>query len=481
MFVFTSFLMISCGPVAHADVVDRLANAALKTWNVPGLTLAIVHGDNSLVRAYGLREHGKNDVMTVEDVFPLASCTKAFTAALIAQLVDQGTMKWDEPARTHYPAFRLSDPNANALVSLRDLLTHRTGVGGHDLLWYRAPWSNAEILKRIEHLQLTKPFRGAYQYSTLMYMAAGEAAARAAGKPWHEAIQDRLIAPLGMKSVTYTTHDPAFVKASKAIGHRCSSAGTIQVMPRYETKEPNPAGSINLAISDMIPWMRLHLHGNPRLISAENLAVLHTPQMLIPMTPEVKRWNPHSVQLSYGMGWIVADYRGHRLLMHGGMIDGFRTQVLLIPEKKLGIALFNNLHETKMNAALGNSLIDHFLDLPAQDWNAIFQKVAAVDKAERENKWTELLTERKTLRQLELPLEKFTGTYTHPAYGTAKIAVKDNALIWSWSSFETVLEYWGELAFRCRDGDLENELVDFRTTAAGVEAMRFQGMIFRKD
>ena len=170
---------------AAEPAIDRLANAALQSWNVPGVAIVIVKDGKPLhIQAYGIRELGKPDLLSTEDVFPLASCTKAFTAALAVRL---GIA--DDPVRKHLPDYHLSDPNADALVTMRDLLTHRTGVNGHDLLWYQAPWNRAESLRKLSKLPLTQPFRGAFQYSTLQYMAVGQAAANAGRMPWEQLIR----------------------------------------------------------------------------------------------------------------------------------------------------------------------------------------------------------------------------------------------------------------------------------------------------
>jgi CubicO group peptidase (beta-lactamase class C family) len=213
-----TLILLASIPLRANDAVDRLALDALKAWQVPGVAIAIVHDDTTIVAAHGERTAGAP--LETSDLFPLASCTKAFTTALIEQLAREGRMAFDDPVRRHLPEFHLADPKADALVTIRDLLAHRTGVNGHDLLWYRAPWKNAETLTRIDKLPLNDTFRGSYQYSTLMYMAAGQAAANAGGKPWEQLLREKLIEPLGMTSVRYTTRDPEFAKAAKAEGHR---------------------------------------------------------------------------------------------------------------------------------------------------------------------------------------------------------------------------------------------------------------------
>ena len=179
--------------------IDPIVVNALRVWSAPGVAIAIVKdGQPVLVKGYGLKQHDGKESVTPNTVFPLGSCTKAFTSALIAELVDADKMTWDDPVRKHFPAFKLGDPNADALVTLRDLLTHRTGVASHDFLWYRASWNLDETIRRTSLLPVSSPFRGSYQYSTLMYLVAGQAAAKQMGQPWQELVRERITKPLGM-------------------------------------------------------------------------------------------------------------------------------------------------------------------------------------------------------------------------------------------------------------------------------------------
>ncbi len=468
------------------DTINRLAADALKAWQAPAVAVCVVQtGQPTLLQAWGVRELGSPVAATVDDVFPIASCSKAFTTALMAQLVDEGKLGWDDPVRKHLPGFHLSEPHADALVNLRDLLTHRTGVNGHDMLWYHSRRTNEDLIKSLAKLPLSEPFRAKYQYSTLMYIAAGQAAANAAGQPWHAALQEKLILPLGMKSVTYTTTDPAFQATAKLTGHRRTKTGSVEVMPRYEITAPNPAGSINLSLRDLEPWLRLHLQRGEcrgkQLVSARNLGVTHTPQMVIPFPEALQRAQPDTVQLSYGMGWIVGDYRGVKTLAHGGMIDGFRTIIYLVPDRGLAFAIVCNLHETKLNLALANQLLDHYLGLPPKDWNAILLKVVADEQATADAGWKKFLAANAHTAQLALPLADYAGTYTNPAYGTAKITVKDEALHLEWSSFQSPLVYWGDDGFHATTGFLERSIVEFKTVDSKVQALRFQSMIFARD
>jgi CubicO group peptidase (beta-lactamase class C family) len=470
-------------PARESAAIDAIVAKAMKDWGVPGAAVVVAHADRVLtLSGYGVKQLGKPDPVTPDTVFPLASCSKAFTTTLMAMLADDGTIRWDDPVRKHLPNFRLSDPHADALVTMRDIASHRTGVGQHDLLWYRAPWDLDEVIRRSARLPVDRPFRGAFQYSSIMVAAAGRAVANRAGRPWEDLVRDRITGPLGMTGVTFTTADPAFKKADLPTGYRKTKAGDLEPLPRYETAEPNPAGSINCTARDMVPWLKFHLaggvHAGKRLVSAANLAETKTPHVPLKMDASLKRLNPDTVQMTYGMGWLIYDYRGKKVFAHGGKIDGYRTQVTLLPDERIGIALFHNVHDINMNQALGNAITDHLLGLPAKDWNAIFLDAARAEGAERRSAAEERAKARRPGVKTSAALSAYAAAYEQAAYGTARVTAEAGRLILAWSSFHCPLEHWEGDVFRVADGFFADQLVEFRVEHGKPNALRFVGQVF---
>lgn len=473
----TVTLAVFTPPARAADpdpaAVDRVVAEALKAWGVPGAALVVVRGDKTLVlKGYGRKALAAPDAVTPDTLFPLASCSKAFTSAVLATLADEGKLNWDDPVRNHLPSFRLSDPNADALVTLRDLLSHRTGVGGHDLLWYRSPWGVDEVLKKVELLPLSYPFRGGFEYSSLMYMAAGRAASRITGRPWEKLVRERLCDPLGMGCYFTTKDIPPL--ADRAAGHRRTKNG-VEPMPPFEMPEPNPAGSVHATARDLAAWLKFHLAAK-----SKNLAETHSPQAIIRLEGMAKRMNPDTVQLSYGLGWVVCDHRGKRVVLHGGQIDGFRVQLAFLPDEKLGIALLNNLHETRMNQAVANALIDLYCDLPPRDWNAFFLNVVADDEAAKRAEVAARDKARRTDTKPSLPLGGYAGEYENPIWGTAKVTAKDGRLVLEWSTFRNPLEHYQLDEFRVAEGHFADRLAEFAGAAGKVTAVRFHGEVFKR-
>lgn len=486
-----AFFLTAVPPLAPAadpnpTAVDAVVTDALKAWQVPGAAVVVVRGDQTVVlKGYGRKHAARPDPVTPDTLFPLASCTKAFTSTLLAILVDEDKLGWDDAPGELLPGFKLSDPHADAMVTLRDLLSHRTGVGGNDLLWYHAPWGVDEVLKRIDRLPLSYPFRGGFEYSSLMYMAAGRAAARRTGQPWEKLVKDRITDPLGMAGVAFTTKDisPA---ADRATGHRKAKGGTVEVIPAYEMPEPNPSGSVHATARDLAAWMKFHLAGGTvngrRLVSERSLNETKMPQTIIRLEGNARAMNPDTTQLSYGMGWVVCDHRGKRVIAHGGMIDGFRAQITMLPEERLGIAVLNNLHETRMNQAATNTLIDLYCGLPARDWNAFFLKLVADTATANRAAIDARNKARNPNTRPSFPAESYTGEYDDPAYGKAKVVVKDGKLVLEWSSFKCPLEHFQDDAFRITEGYLEDKLVEFAgAPRRGVTALRFIGVVFRRN
>ncbi len=479
-----AILLSAVAPAAEPSAVENAVTAARLAWDVPGIAVAVVrNGQPPLLIAQGTKRIGKDEPVTPDTVFPLASCTKAFTAALVASLVDQGKMGWDDPVRKHLPAFALSDPAADKLVTIRDLFTHRTGLGGHDLLWYRAPWGPEEVVKRVAKLPLTGPFRGEFQYSSLPVTAAGLAAAKATGFDWDELMRRRICKPLGMKTVAFTTADAAKFP-DRAAGHRVGEKG-VEPMAEYVLREPDPAGSMSCSVRDLVPWMQLHLGdgriGALRLIHPEDLTETRQPATTIRRTASVKATHPTATQVSYAMGWVVYDHRGKLVVAHGGVIDGFRALVMLAPDDGVGIAVLANVHETRLNMALGHTLLELLLDLPKGDWNAHYQKLTKAEADAKAQAKQARDRDRNPNVPPSLSAKELAGTYEHPAYGVGKLVATAGKLTWEWSSFAVPLEHWQGDLYRGTSGYFADDLFAVRVANGKPVGFLQRGIEFARQ
>jgi CubicO group peptidase (beta-lactamase class C family) len=465
------------GPTA----IDALVRAALKEWDVPGVAVVIVSPDRVLyLRGHGLSELGRHDPVTPDTLFPLASCSKAFTSALLAMLADEGKAAWDDPVRRHLPDFHLSDPLADAGVTLRDLLCHRTGVASHDYLWYRSPLKPEELIHRAGRLPLERPFRTAFQYQSVLYAAAAFAAGRAGGDSWEHLIERRLFEPLGMARARCTTPPDG----ERATPHRVNRRGELVPIPWYVQAEPNPAGSIHATARDLAGWLQFQLgegaYQGRLLATAASLRETHVPQIPMRMEGPAAAANPETVQLSYGLGWVVQDYRGRSMVSHGGAIDGFRAHVTLLPRDGFAFAVLCNRHNTRMTLALNNALTDQLLGLAKHDWNGFFRELARGDEERARQQAAARAAGRRPDEPPSRPLDEYAGEYEHPAYGRATMVVEGGKLVWSWSSFREGLGHYRGDTFEVTDERLNDPLITFRVDKEGVRGLEFQNVEFKR-
>jgi CubicO group peptidase (beta-lactamase class C family) len=439
----TSF--VSAAPVETKDI-DVIVQDALKAWQTPGVAVAVVKdGEVVYLKGHGVRKLGKKVPVTPDTLFPIASCTKGFTVAAMGLLIDEHKMDWDDRVRKHVPSFHLSDPLADGDVRLRDLVCHRTGLRGHDFLWYRAPWDQEEAIRKIGLVKLDKPFRTALQYQSIMFMVAGRAVESASKSKWSDFVKSRLLDPLEMTGTCFTTAETEKAK-DIASPHGRDEKGEVVVVSRYAEEIPNAASSIHSTARDLAQWVKFQLSDGTwkgkRLLSAKNLEEMHTPQIALRMEGSVKAANPATHLMSYGMAWLIQDYKGHKVISHAGAIDGFRTQLVLVPDAKLGIVLLNNLQDTRMNLALGNSLIDQLLGLPKQDWNAYLLEQVKKEQSAAIERQKEREKKRQPDAKPSRDLTAFAGEYKEPAYGVCRVVLEDGKLVWRWSTFTCPLEHF---------------------------------------
>lgn len=471
-------------PALDPKQVNALIERAREAWQVPGAVVVIVSGDKAIyLKGFGRCAADRADPITPDTIFPLASCSKAFTTTLMAMLADDGKLAWDDPVRKHLKDFHLSDPLADADVRLRDLVSHRTGVASHDSLWYRAKWDQKEMVRRVGLLPLAKPFRTAMQYQSIMFVAAGQAAAHAGQRPWQDLVRSRIFDPLEMQDAS--TESPDIKKKRRcALPHRKNKDGQIEVIAPYDLSEPNPAGTIHASARDLIPWIQLHLnggtHGDKRLVSAANLRATHSPQTIIPVEGTNADQHPFTLQMAYAMAWVNQDYRGELLVSHAGLIDGFRAHIALLPRRKLGLAILCNLDQTRMNLALSNSIVDLLLHAPAYDWNDHYGKIIAQDEFAARLQAAELERSRQRGTKPSLPLADYAGTYREPAYGEAVIRAENGELTLEWSRFRCKLEHFHFDSFRALDRHLGQWPVQFTIANGKVSEMTALGQRFKR-
>jgi CubicO group peptidase (beta-lactamase class C family) len=428
--------VLNAAPVALAQDLGRLDAffaEAQEAWPVPGLAVAIVKdGETVLARGYGVRELGAPGVVDEHTLFAIASNTKAFTAAALAILVEEGRLSWDDPVTDHLPYFRLYDPYVSQEMRIRDLLSHRSGLGtfSGDLLWYGTGYTAEEVVRRARHLPPAGPFRASYGYSNLMFIAAGEVISAVSGKPWQDFVEERILRPLEMnRTVTSVSDLPAM--ANVATPHKNRTDG-VYPLAWYNWDAMAAAGGIISSVSDMAEWMKLRLnHGELdglNLFSEESsweMWTIHTP---MGMSPGARRSQPTTHFRGYGLGWSLNDYEGRLVASHGGGYDGMFSRVVLVPEEGLGIVVLTN-SMTSVSTAIANTILDAYLGAPERDWSGPMAEGWRVARERFEDRQNRFLETRTPEALPSLPLEAYTGTFGGPMYGDATIELEDGGMV----------------------------------------------------
>ncbi|HUP59966.1 MAG TPA: serine hydrolase [Thermoanaerobaculia bacterium] len=466
--------------------VDRAMLGTMKAWQIPGAAIAIVRNDRVVyVAAYGVKDLATNEPVTPDTLFQIGSTSKAFTSAGLAMLVDDRKLAWDDPVRKHVEYFRLADRCADELVSVRDLLSHRTGLPRRDELWDNTPLTREEVVRSIGGVALAKPFRGGYQYQNIMFIAAGEVIEQASGTTWDDFTRARLFHPLRMTRTLISDAD--WNANDHATGYRYDwKKDRISPQRPIETANVGAAGAIKSTARDVANWIRFQLADGVfegvRLVSAESLGETKSPHTPIRLENSTRDSHPESNVMSYALGWYVQDYRGELLVSHSGALNGFRTHVDLLPRRATGFVLMANLGRGTALIALRNTLADMLSSKPSRDWNAYYLMVERKVNEKEAKEKEERLATRKANTQPSRPLAAYAGTYESAPYGKATVTLVHDALVLQWNRLTIPLAHFHYDVFTAEsEGDGVDEQVAFDLSPEGeVTTMTFFGEAFRK-
>ena len=434
--------------------LDAYVTRALATWKVPGVGIAIVRNDSIIyARGYGVREVGKPAPVTAQTIFAIGSSSKAFTAAAVAMLVDEKKVSLDAPAAAYLPNFQLFDPYATRELTVRDLLSHRSGLARGELSWYGSEFDRDEIVRRVRFLQPSWSFRSQFGYQNIMYIAAGQVVAHVGKTTWDDFTRDRIFTPLGMRSSSTSIR---MLPAQGDIATPHATVGdTVRPIPWRAIDNAGPAGSINSNAIDMSQWLRLQLgigmYGGKRLISSRLVDEMHTPQTVIRLDSAAKAMNPETHLQAYGLGWFVQDYRGRLVVQHGGNVDGFTALVGMLPERELGVVILTNMNGTPMPTALMNWIFDRQLGAPPRDWSADLHQRSERQQVRAREALKRLDSARVPNTKPSLPLSGYVGTYADSLHGELIITEKDGKLALTFGpTWRGALDHWHFDTFRTR-------------------------------
>ena len=462
--------------------VAAIVDAFLSAFPLPGVGIALIRpGLPDLAAGYGVLELGRPSAVNAHSRFAIASNSKAFTAAALALLVEDGKLGWDDPVVRHLPEFRMYDPAVTQMMTVRDLLVHRSGLGlgEGDLMLFGTTHTLDDILHGLAYLKPYRGFRSGYAYDNILYLVAGMLTERISGRKWEEFVTERLLRPLGMfeSGASYGGVSGGNIAARHArMGPPVRGMGALKVIPAGRDDVIGSAGGIVTSPRDVLAWLHVQLaHGalpdGRRLWIEQQQTEMWTPQIITNSGPGSTPNDPAKpVLAAYALGWSVQDYRGHRLLSHGGLLDGQSTAHAMLPDLGYAVAVYTNQEERLVTAGLRNALLDFCIGSTKADWVAVTRGLIAEQEAE-------------AVRTMgggspsapaggpSLALAAYAGRYRDPWFGEANITVADGRLrlnLMKAPAARTILDVWGQDAFRTRFANGWEDAVLTFTTGAGA-------------
>jgi len=428
------FVQITFAQNTNYEPLDNKLEKALNDWNVPGMSVSIIKDDNIVYsKGFGVLEKGKKDKVTPQSVFAIASISKAFTSASLAKLVDEGKISWGDKVIDHLPYFRLYDPYVTANFTIEDLLCHRSGLGtfSGDLLWYGTTHSREEVVKRARFLKPEFEFRDGYGYQNIMYIAAGLVIEKVSGMLWEDYVSRHFLKPLAMNRTFTSTNQLKGVK-NVAQCHSGPPEANIPI-PYINWDNMAPAGSLLSSTEDLCNWIKLQLNrgvlGKDTIFSpqrSQEMWSVHNPQAVSTFAESIF---PGYTFRGYGLGWDIFNYRGYKIINHGGGYDGMISKLVLVPELNLGFAILTN-NNSALSHVMMYTILDQLLSANGsdKDWSEFYlPRVKGGDEAEK-GRIAELFASVANPPNHSLPLKDYAGTYGGEMYGNMTVRFENDTL-----------------------------------------------------
>ncbi len=465
---------------APADLDSYVADS-MKTFDVPGMAVAIVRDGKVVVaKGYGVRKLGDPTPVDEFTMFAIGSNTKAFTTAALATLVDAGKLSWDDPVYQRLPGFVMYDPYVSHEMTIRDLLTHRSGMGlgeGDLLFWPQSTYTRNDIIYKLRFMKPKSSFRSHYAYDNLLYMTAGQIIPAVTGISWDDYIRQRIFTPLGMKHSTVT--NTSFKPGDDYAYPHSRVDDKLQVIPFEALDNVGPAGSIHTCAADMAKWVQLQLNRGKfadregQLFSPQRSKEMWSPQTILPINdPPAALAGLKANFADYALGWGLRDYRGRKLVGHTGGVGGFVSRVMLVPEENLGVVVLTNAEEDGAFDSILYHVLDSYFHLPPTDWVAAFKTVEDKEEKDAAEAMRKAEASRDTQSKPSLPLEKYAGIYNDAWYGPITIRYENGGLVITFDQTPTMigdLEHWQYDTFKAhwRVHTIEDAFITFSLKSDG--------------
>lgn len=474
---------ISPGENHRLTGIDVSLLEVLDTWMAPGCAVAVVEKDSIVyAKGFGYRDYENKLPVTPHTLFAIGSCTKSFTTSLLGILQAEGKIDFNERAQTYLPALTFFNQQMNHLITIKDMMIHRTGLPRHDYSWYLFPSDSRDSL--LQRIAFQKPFTGVrekWYYNNFMYMTLGCIAEDITGKTWEENVEERLFQPLAMNRSNLSV-EGMIDNEDAAFGYLLQQDSVIKKMDYYRIKGMSPAGSINSSVTEMGNWLKVWINGgkynDKQVLPVSFIQEAMASQVVV--SGELPEMNHADVHLTnYGYGWFIGSYRGHYRVMHGGNINGFSAKTCLFPNDSIGIVVLSNQNASPVPALVTNIVADKMLGLPGVDWSMELKEKQ--DKAKREMKSHASL--RNEEAQASHPAVEYAGIYSHPGYGNVEVVAHGDSLFaqfplmkfWLKHCHYDVFDLFRMNATGVDTTNSSDFRFNFRTSEAGkIESFAFQ-------
>lgn len=412
--------------------LDAKLQTLLKDWKTPGFAVAVVEKSKVIyAKGFGFRDYENKIPVTPNTLFAIGSCTKAFTSSLLGLLKDERLLDFDKSPREYLPELKFFNNDMDNLITIRDMMCHRTGLPRHDLSWYFFPTESKDsLMKRIQYMEPSADIREKYQYNNFMFMLQGLIDERITGKSWEENILAKFFGPLGM-SASNMSIESMEKSQDAALGYALKNDSLIEKTDYYHIKGMSPAGSINSSVNDMSKWLITWINGGKyegrEILPASYLNEAINSQMVASGSLPQKD-NPDIQFSNYGFGWELSSYKGHYRVQHGGAIDGFSALTCFFPSDSIGIVILVNEDGSTIPAVVRNTILDKMLKFPEFDWNKYLLSEKEKNlKSGKEGKLNSV-SNRITGTSISHKLNDFSGNYSNPGYGILKIRAERDSL-----------------------------------------------------
>lgn len=457
------------------DGLDDYMAKVLKDWNGPGVGVGIVVGDKLVfAKGYGYRDYEKKLPFTPGTLCPIASNTKLFTAVAAGMLVEEGKLTWDKPVRESVPSVRFYNEQLNNSVTLRDMLSHRTGITRHDTIWYKSDFTRKELFDRLKYLEPQEPMRQTFLYNNLMFAAVGYMIELQSGKTWEQFVRERILQPLEMKSTGYTiAHMVEQPEHGVGFTERRDSFELYRI-PYYEDIEGvAPCGAIVSNISDLSHWLIALMndgkYGGKQVLPADVLKQTIQPAIALPNTAAEQRGYWEVLNSAYGMGRQTAVYRGRLMTFHGGDLPGFHSQISFMPKEHIGVLVFViGNHTAPLYNLITYNVYERLLGMDPTPWIARGLDIRLKGKQAGQQARRKAGADRVPNTKPSHALAEYAGDYENPAYGVMKIGLKDNELLFDFHKIKMPLMHFHYDRFDTPDDEQNGKWsVNFRTNPQG--------------